>query len=247
MLPKEQTKYHHDDLQFEIMESSLASSLEDRHITKVAWAIALYLVLAALWVPGFSWGEKVYKVDRETRVEKVVRKVLRPPVEVPMQKVKTNKRNARKVPMPDMTPTEPEPYIEPDEPEVPEVLPSEEWEIGIPDAPPAPTKKEVIHRVGQIGVEPPIFTHKEMPTYPHLAQRLRIRGYVILEAILRKDGSIDSIKVLRDVGEGKFGFEEEAIKSLKKWQFMPGKVNGKPADVSMTLKVDFLLVSGEGT
>ena len=71
--------------------------------------------------------------------------------------------------------------------------------------------------------------------------KIRLQGYVILEAILRKDGSVDDIKVLRGLGKGKFGFEEEAAKALQQCEFLPGKVNNKAADVRMTLKIDFVL------
>lgn len=244
MLSKDVKTVKHDHYHSEIMKSSFAHHEEDRRIFKISWAVALYLVLGALWIPGFNFGEKVYKVDREDQVHRVVRKVLRPPVEVPIKKIVTKKTSARKVPMPDLTPNEPEPVIEPDEPEIPEVLPSEEWEIGIPDAPPTSTAEAALPRVGEIGVEAPIFTKKVIPDYPPLAERLRLTGFVILEAILRKDGSIDNIRVLRGVGEGKFGFENEAIEALKKWQFLPGKVNDRPADVEMTLKIDFHFVNG---
>jgi protein TonB len=92
-----------------------------------------------------------------------------------------------------------------------------------------------------VGVEPPVFTKKVTPDYPDKAVKIRLQGYVILEAILRKDGSVDDIKILRGLGKGKFGFEEAAAQALKAWQFLPGKVNGKPADVRMTLKIDFVL------
>jgi protein TonB len=136
--------------------------------------------------------------------------------------------------------------VEPDPPPEPEVLFTDDWEIGIPDdgAIPEPPVQESIARVGQVGVEPPVFTAKVVPQYPRLGMQVKVEGYVILEAILRKDGHIDDIKVLRPLAKGKLGFEEEAIKALKKWKFLPGKVNERPADVRMTLKVDFQLARG---
>jgi len=206
---------------------------------KISMCIALYFVLAIIWMPGFSFGDRVYDVNKqENQPQK--RKVLKPPPEKPVERVERKDTKKKKAPMPDLTPDEPEPVVEPDPPPEPEVLPTDDWEIGIPDGPPEP-QGDTIARVGEVGVEPPVFTKKVQPKYPERAIKIRLQGYVILEAILRKDGSVDDIKVLRGLGKGKFGFEEEAAAALRQWEFLPGKVNGKPADVRMTLKIDFVL------
>lgn len=220
----------------------MAMAFEDAENGKymnLSWCIALWSVLLIIWMPGFSFGDKVFDVTKqENQPQK--RKVLKPPPEKPLEQVKTKETKAKKMPMPDLTPDEPEPVVEPDPPPEPEVLPTDDWEIGIPDGPPEP-QGDTIARVGEVGVEPPVFTKKVQPSYPERAIKIRLQGYVILEAILRKDGSVDDIKVLRGLGKGKFGFEEKAAAALKQWTFLPGKVNGKPADVRMTLKIDFVL------
>ena len=91
------------------------------------------------------------------------------------------------------------------------------------------------------GVESPVITKRIRPKYPELGVRMKLEGYVILSAVMRKDGTIDDVKVLRGMAKGKFGFEEEAIEALKQWQFVPGKFNGEPADVRMNLQVSFAL------
>jgi len=113
-------------------------------------------------------------------------------------------------------------------------------EVEIPVGPPEP-ETNTVALAGQVGVEPPTFTKKVHPVYPARALKERLEGYVILEAVLRKDGTIDDIKVLRGLGQGKYGFEEAAKAALQQWQFLPGKVNNQPADVRMTLKIDFTL------
>lgn len=221
-----------------VMEMAFADADSTKYM-RLSLCIALYLVLAMIWMPGFSFGDKVFDVNQvENKPQK--RKVLKPPPEKPLERVKTKDKVTKKLPMPDLTPDEPEPVVEPEPPPEPEVLPTDDWEIGIPDGPPEP-QGDTIARVGQVGVEPPVFTKKVQPKYPERAIKIRLQGYVILEAILRKDGSVDDIKVLRGLGKGKFGFEEEAAAALRSWEFLPGKVNGNPADVRMTLKIDFVL------
>jgi len=205
---------------------------------KLATCIALYLVLFILWMPGFQLSPKVYKAHQEeTRVER--RKVLRPPPEKPLVQTQTRNRKARKVPMPDLSPLEPEPQIAATAIDVPQpTLTADDWEIGIPDAPP---RRQSIAIAGTPGVDPPVFTKRVPPEYPQQGVAIRLQGYVILQAILRKDGSVDAIEVLRGLGRGKFGFERAAIASLRKWEFVPGSVDGQPADVRMNLRVDFIL------
>lgn len=221
-----------------IMDMAFEEAGSDKNM-RLSFCIALYIGLIILWMPGFSFGDVVFNANKEDKTPQK-RKVLKPPPEKPLERVQTKDRKAKKMPVPDLTPDEPEPVVEPDPPPEPEILPTDDWEIGIPDGPPEP-QGDTIARVGQVGVEPPIFTRKVTPSYPERAVKIRLQGYVILEAILRKDGSVDDVKVLRGLGKGKFGFEEEAAKALQQWEFLPGKVNGKPADVRMTLKIDFVL------
>ncbi|MDJ0839273.1 MAG: TonB family protein [Acidobacteriota bacterium] len=213
---------------------------ENPGLKKLAFCLALYIGLALLWMPGFNFSEPVYTLDQETS-QTHRRKVLRPPPEKPLTKVKTRKQKARKVPMPDTTPDDPEPIVAFSNIAVPEpeIYDTDNWEFGVPDGVPAAHEKVAV--VGEAGVVAPIFLKKVTPRYPIAGVQVRLQGYVILQAILRKTGIVDNVQVLRGLGRGKFGFEEEAIASLKQWTFLPGKVNGEPADVRMNLRVDFII------
>jgi len=46
---------------------------------------------------------------------------------------------------------------------------------------------------------------------------------VVLSAIVRKDVSIQILKVLRGLG---LGLDENAVEALKKWKFTPGTRSG---------------------
>lgn len=211
----------------------------DQAYVKNALTFALVLTLVVIWAPFPKFSGKVFDVQqKDNKPQK--RKVLKPPPEKPIERVEVQEKRTKKMPMPDLTPDEPEPIVQPEPPPEPEVSFTDDWEIGIPDGPPEP-QADTIARVGTVGVEAPIFTQRVKPKFPERAAKIKLQGYVILEAILRKDGGIDDIKVLRTLGKGKFGFEDEAITALKQWKFLPGKVNGQPADVRMTLKIDFIL------
>ena len=225
------------DADSSVMMHIAFSESEAPNYTKVSLCIALYLTLALLWMPGFSINDRVY-VAQDKAQQHRTRKVLRPPPEQPFERVVTKNKKARKVPMPDRTLDEPEPEVVFSEISAPEMTETSDWEIGVPDGPPM---RETIAVLGDQGVQAPIFTKRVPPNYPHDGVQVRLQGYVILQAILRKTGLVENITVLRGLGKGKFGFEDEAIASLKQWQFLPGKVGGEPADVRMNLRVDFII------
>jgi len=225
------------DPEASVMMHIAFSGSEAPNYAKVSLCLALYITLALLWMPGFSLNDRVY-MPAENPQQHRTRKILRPPPEKPLERVVTKNKKARKVPMPDRTPNEPEPEIAFTEIMAPEMTETSDWEIGIPDGPPM---RETVAVLGDQGVEAPVFTKKVPPNYPYEGVQVRLQGYVILQAILRKTGLVENITVLRGLGKGKYGFEDEAISSLRKWEFLPGKVGGEPADVRMNLRVDFII------
>lgn len=96
-----------------------------------------------------------------------------------------------------------------------------------------------IPRVGAVGVEPPVSIHKEAPEYPETARAQSVTGYAIVDCVVKSDGSVSPVSVMRCIPPGDFGFEDAAMAAVKKWKFLPGKVQGPAADVRMTVKVDF--------
>ena len=220
-----------------VMDMVFSEAREDNTM-KGSLCLALYLVLAIIWLPGFSVRDKVYAVA-DAPVEQIKRHHLKPPPQQPETRPETHDQLAKKVPVPDATPEEAEPLIPLELPPEPDIAEMEDWGFTTPVAPPGPT--EDVITLATVGLEPPVFTRRFVPNYPKRAIPIRMQGYVLLEAVLHKDGTISDIKVLRQLGKGKFGFEDEAVKALKKWQFVPGQLRGKPTSVRMTLKIDFRL------
>jgi periplasmic protein TonB len=94
-----------------------------------------------------------------------------------------------------------------------------------------------IFRVGG-GVSAPTVVSRVEPQYSEEARKARYQGTVILEAIVRRDGTVDIQRVVRSLG---FGLDENAIQALKQWKFRPGMRNGIPVDVSLNIEVNFNL------
>ncbi len=73
------------------------------------------------------------------------------------------------------------------------------------------------------------------PTYPALAQRAGIHGYVKLQVRVTKEGRIAVQKVL----EGEPSLVDAAIDAMKGWRGKPAVVNGKKVEVISTVTFNF--------
>ena len=77
--------------------------------------------------------------------------------------------------------------------------------------------------------------------YPKQARKKGIQGKCFIKMIVMKDGSIDSVRVLKGVNECPECDAEavRVIKEMPKWS--PGKIDGKPVPVLYTLPISFSL------
>lgn len=79
--------------------------------------------------------------------------------------------------------------------------------------------------------------------YPEAARRANVQGKVFVKFIVRKDGSVSDLQILKGIG---FGCDEETVRvlgSMPKWN--PGKQNAKPVSVYFTMPVNFVLEEGK--
>jgi periplasmic protein TonB len=89
------------------------------------------------------------------------------------------------------------------------------------------------------GVKPPEPLVQPLPDYTEQARKVRAEGVVLLQAVIRKDGRVDNIKVLRGLG---YGLDESAMRTISsKWRFRPATLNGVPVDVQVNIEVAFRL------
>jgi protein TonB len=93
-------------------------------------------------------------------------------------------------------------------------------------------------RVGGDVAPPEILQRLPKPEYPTLARNARIEGIVILEAVIRSDGTVGNIKILRDLP---LGCGQAAVEAVRQWRFKPGTLKGVPVDVYYSLTVSFRL------
>ncbi len=93
---------------------------------------------------------------------------------------------------------------------------------------------------GRNGVGYPQSIRRPMPAYTEDARRARIEGVLVVSAIIRKDGTVDPIKVVKSLG---YGLDESAIDTISKaWLFKPAMTqDGTPVDVQANIEVTFRL------
>jgi TonB family protein len=89
------------------------------------------------------------------------------------------------------------------------------------------------------GVSQPVPIYQPLPAYTEEARKNRTEGVVVLQAIIRANGTVDSFRVVKGLG---YGLEESAINTIAtKWKFKPGTLRGVPVDVQANIEVTFRL------
>lgn len=75
--------------------------------------------------------------------------------------------------------------------------------------------------------------------YPATAQENGVQGKVVVQFVVKTDGSIGEVKVVRSKDPD---LDREAVRVVKTFpNFTPGKMNGQPVNVWYTLPVSFKL------
>ncbi len=90
------------------------------------------------------------------------------------------------------------------------------------------------------GVTAPRLIREVKPGYTSDAMRARIQGTVRLQAIVSPDGSVTSARVIRSL-DATFGLDQEALKTLKQWHFLPGMRAGRAVPVLIEVELTFTL------
>ena len=90
---------------------------------------------------------------------------------------------------------------------------------------------------GSLIMPKPLYTPD--PNYSEDARKARFQGVVTLQAVVRSDGSVDVLGVLRTPG---FGLDQEAVRAVKQWRFKPGTRNGQPIDMRLSIEVNFRIL-----
>lgn len=86
------------------------------------------------------------------------------------------------------------------------------------------------------GLTQPVALRMTDPGYPTQLIRENVSGTVIVYAVIRADGSVDSVRVLRGVDDR---LDRYACSAVVQWKFQPATKNGTPVDVEATFQIPF--------
>jgi TonB family protein len=151
-----------------------------------------------------------------------------------------------------------EPVVEPEalkeEPLKQEAVAREPERPGIPASLSAPMETEIGARATDVKAAPPLMSGVEpvsltedlsekmllsrvMPDYPMRALQSKLQGAVLLQAWIRKDGTVRDLKVVN----GPFVLCQAAFNAVKQWRYRPLQMNGQSVEATTYVTVNFRL------
>jgi protein TonB len=81
-------------------------------------------------------------------------------------------------------------------------------------------------------------THQVTPVYPQQARTQRIQGAVVLEAMIKEDGTVAHVTVLSG---GPSSLVNAARQAVQQWRYTPLELNGKPMPMRKEITIKFTL------
>lgn len=85
-------------------------------------------------------------------------------------------------------------------------------------------------------ISAPRALHKVDPAYPLELMRQNVQGTVAVRAVIRADGSVADVKVVRSVDER---LDRYACEALSHWRFEPATRSGAPVDLAVVVMIPF--------
>ena len=97
-----------------------------------------------------------------------------------------------------------------------------------------------VYSTKQAGVRAPKLVKETKPGYTPEAMHARIEGIVRLEAVVLADGKVGDVKITQSLDK-QFGLDDQAIATVKQWEFEPGTKDGKAVPVRVEIEMSFRL------
>jgi TonB family protein len=94
-----------------------------------------------------------------------------------------------------------------------------------------------VHRPGG-DVKAPRLIKEVRPQYTARALTEKIEGEVLMECVVKADGTVGDIRITRSLDPD---LDQAAMDAAELWEFEPGTKNGKPVDVLVTIAMAFTL------
>lgn len=85
--------------------------------------------------------------------------------------------------------------------------------------------------------EAPKPSRRSAMEYPKAAKKAGIKGYVLLNLLIDKDGNVEKVRILESEPQGVF--DEVASAGVKEWKFKPASYKGEAVKVWAKQKIRF--------
>jgi TonB family protein len=88
------------------------------------------------------------------------------------------------------------------------------------------------------GISPPRLLKEVRADYTEEARLRGLNGEVVMEIVVRRDGSVGEVRILQGLGGG---LNERAAQAVRQWRFSPAERQGVAVDVIVEVAVEFKL------
>ncbi|MOA59447.1 Gram-negative bacterial tonB protein [compost metagenome] len=83
------------------------------------------------------------------------------------------------------------------------------------------------------------YLNNPKPSYPSIRRRMGEQGKVVLRVFIDTEGNPQTIEIRQSSGYERL--DQQAIESVKRWRFVPGKRNGVPEAMWNIVPINFVL------
>ena len=97
---------------------------------------------------------------------------------------------------------------------------------------------EKLYRSGVDGVSLPNCTYMASPPYSEEAQKFKVTGFILTEAVVNTDGRLDNLRISRGLPGG---LNETTLATMKTWRCNPAQIDGNNVPVSTQFELNFRL------
>ncbi|HKO04290.1 MAG TPA: TonB family protein [Candidatus Acidoferrales bacterium] len=101
--------------------------------------------------------------------------------------------------------------------------------------------KEIPGAMDSPSVAGPVPLRKVDPKYPPAYINAKVQGDVILYAIIRRDGSVDSIEVVKSLDPQ---LDQNAMEALARWKFQAAQREGRSVELAAIVRIPFRVNTG---
>ena len=114
------------------------------------------------------------------------------------------------------------------------------WAVDFDRRSPSPGRKRGKSLMSIFRATYPRLAREVKPFYSKAAMERKIEGTVELDCVVNAYGTVGDCQVV-DSLDSVYGLDQEALKAVRQWRFIPGTIRGKPASLPVTIRLTFTL------